>query len=186
MPSSAETRRTSSITARCSSCVPWEKFKRTTLTPDRKSWRIIAGSRDAGPIVATILVRFLASGVTSATFVALTRPVPAPEIMSRPQCRRWAGSPAAPGTNPASTKCRALYRLLCVRSHRSACERLAEALCEAGSYCVHCRLRARGDVEFAEDAADVVLDGFFGQLQLRADLFIGEAGGDEPQDIRLT
>ena len=51
--------RTSAMTAACSSCVPCEKFNRTTLTPARKSSRSIFGSREAGPIVATIFVRLV-------------------------------------------------------------------------------------------------------------------------------
>jgi hypothetical protein len=51
--------RTSAMTAACSGCVPCEKFSRTTLTPARKSSRSVFGSRDDGPIVATILVRLV-------------------------------------------------------------------------------------------------------------------------------
>src|SRR5665213_3675238 len=51
-------RRTSAMMVAASSCVPCEKLSRTTLTPAKKSDRSIAGSRDAGPTVATIFVRF--------------------------------------------------------------------------------------------------------------------------------
>ncbi len=58
MPSSAEIARALSITWPCSSGVPCEKFRRSTLAPETKSERKIAGSREAGPTVATIFVRF--------------------------------------------------------------------------------------------------------------------------------
>jgi hypothetical protein len=57
-PDSVETRRMSAIAAACSSCVPCEKLSRATLSPASTSARKVAGARDAGPIVATILVRF--------------------------------------------------------------------------------------------------------------------------------
>ena len=37
---------------------------------------------------------------------------------------------------------------------------------------VHCGLGARADVELRENAADVVFHGFFGEVQLGADLFV--------------
>src|SRR5262249_23944738 len=43
--------------AECSSCVPCEKLSRNTLTPASINRRKVAGAREAGPIVATILVR---------------------------------------------------------------------------------------------------------------------------------
>jgi len=46
----------SAITALCSSWVPWEKFRRQTLTPAIRSSSIIFGEVDAGPMVATIFV----------------------------------------------------------------------------------------------------------------------------------
>jgi hypothetical protein len=49
--------RISARTAACSSCVPCEKLSRKTLTPASISCRNAAGLREAGPIVATILVR---------------------------------------------------------------------------------------------------------------------------------
>ena len=49
--------RAARITSRCSSCVPWEKFSRKTFTPARTSLSSISGLREAGPMVATILVR---------------------------------------------------------------------------------------------------------------------------------
>src|SRR5262245_54680638 len=49
--------RTSARTVECSSCVPCEKLSRKTLTPASINRRRTAGDRDAGPIVATILVR---------------------------------------------------------------------------------------------------------------------------------
>ena len=52
--------RTASMTARWSSCSPWEKFSRTTFTPASMSCCRVPGSREAGPIVATILVRRIA------------------------------------------------------------------------------------------------------------------------------
>src|SRR5262245_1479524 len=45
------------MTARCSSGAPWEKFSRTTSTPASIRASRVRGSRDAGPMVATILVR---------------------------------------------------------------------------------------------------------------------------------
>ncbi len=58
MPSSAEISRADAMTCACSSNVPCEKFKRRTLAPETKSERRIAASREAGPTVATIFVRF--------------------------------------------------------------------------------------------------------------------------------
>ena len=46
------------MTSACSPGVPWEKFRRKTFTPETKSERRIARSREAGPTVATIFVRF--------------------------------------------------------------------------------------------------------------------------------
>ena len=62
MPSSAEIARADAMTSACSSGVPCEKFKRKTLAPETKSERRIAGSREAGPTVATIFVRFCRMG----------------------------------------------------------------------------------------------------------------------------
>src|SRR6185312_13543167 len=77
-PSSRARRRVSTMTLAWSSCVPCEKFSRTTFTPTRIKSRKIDGSREAGPIVATILVRFVA-GCTigmrfSSTATMLLRP----------------------------------------------------------------------------------------------------------------
>ncbi len=49
--------RTLPITARCSSCVPCEKLRRKTSTPAWTSRSSCSGLREAGPTVATILVR---------------------------------------------------------------------------------------------------------------------------------
>src|SRR5580698_4889443 len=46
------------MTSACSSGFPCEKFNRNTFAPERNSARIVCGSREAGPIVATIFVRF--------------------------------------------------------------------------------------------------------------------------------
>src|SRR5450631_161058 len=45
------------------------------------------------------------------------------------------------------------------------------------------RLRAGRNIELREDPADVVLDGFLGELQLRADLFVRQTARDEAQNI---
>src|SRR5207302_5014414 len=41
--------------ARCSEWLPWEKFRRATSIPASRSRFKMRGSRDAGPIVQTIL-----------------------------------------------------------------------------------------------------------------------------------
>src|SRR4051794_9827571 len=49
--------RTRWATSACSSALPWEKFSRATSIPASTMRTSISGSRDAGPMVATILVR---------------------------------------------------------------------------------------------------------------------------------
>ncbi len=49
--------RVARMTSRCSSWVPWEKFNRKTFTPARRRLSSLSGLREAGPMVATILVR---------------------------------------------------------------------------------------------------------------------------------
>jgi hypothetical protein len=46
-------------------------------------------------------------------------------------------------------------------------------------------LGAAGDPELAKDAGDVVLDRLLGQAQLLADLPVGPALGDQPEDALL-
>ena len=46
------------MTVACSSGLPCEKFRRKTLAPAIMSERMISGLLEAGPTVATILVRF--------------------------------------------------------------------------------------------------------------------------------
>src|ERR1017187_10053316 len=45
------------INASCPSCVPWEKFRRTTSTPARTRSRNTGSVLEAGPSVATIFAR---------------------------------------------------------------------------------------------------------------------------------
>ena len=54
------------ISASFSSCVPCEKFRRTTSTPARTSSRKTVSVLDAGPRVATIFARRLAAGLKTA------------------------------------------------------------------------------------------------------------------------
>src|SRR5688572_815826 len=49
--------RAASTPWRCCSCSPWEKLRRITSTPASISWSSTGRSREAGPTVATILVR---------------------------------------------------------------------------------------------------------------------------------
>ena len=49
--------RTSDAVSACSSAVPWEKFRRATSIPASTMRTSTSGSRDAGPMVATIFVR---------------------------------------------------------------------------------------------------------------------------------
>ena len=49
--------RTASAVPACSSAVPWEKFRRATSIPASTMRTSTSGSREAGPMVATILVR---------------------------------------------------------------------------------------------------------------------------------
>jgi len=58
--------RTRANVAACDSCVPWEKLRRKTSTPASMSRPSTSGARDAGPIVATILVRLMV-GIRSGT-----------------------------------------------------------------------------------------------------------------------
>ena len=55
-PAVAEISRTRWRTSRCWPCSPWEKFSRTTSMPAWTSRSRTARSREAGPMVATILV----------------------------------------------------------------------------------------------------------------------------------
>jgi hypothetical protein len=47
-------------------------------------------------------------------------------------------------------------------------------------------LGAGRNIELGEDPADGVLDRLLGELQLRADLFVGQIAGDEPQNVRFA
>src|SRR3954468_2830471 len=49
--------RTSRAVSACSSALPWEKFSRATSIPASTMRASTSGSRDAGPMVATIFVR---------------------------------------------------------------------------------------------------------------------------------
>ena len=44
-------------------------------------------------------------------------------------------------------------------------------------------MRARRAIEFRKDAAHVILDRLFGEVQRRADLLIRHAGDDQPDDF---
>ncbi len=56
-PAAAEISRTRPMTSRCCAWSPWEKLSRTTSTPAWTRRSSTARSREAGPMVATILVR---------------------------------------------------------------------------------------------------------------------------------
>jgi hypothetical protein len=57
---------------------------------------------------------------------------------------------------------------------------------EAGAQSVDGGLRARRAIELGENAADVILDRLLREMQIRADLFIGHAGDDQPDDFDFT
>ena len=46
----------------CSSALPWEKLSRATSIPASTIWTRTSGSREAGPMVATIFVRRINGG----------------------------------------------------------------------------------------------------------------------------
>src|SRR5579875_2219319 len=56
-PTAAAAARTRRAFSACSSRSPWEKFSRATSIPARTIRSSVWGSREAGPMVATILVR---------------------------------------------------------------------------------------------------------------------------------
>src|SRR5262245_59728956 len=64
-PAFLDAARIRSMTRRCSAWVPWEKLRRATSIPARIMRAMTAGSDEAGPIVATILVR--RTGIESRT-----------------------------------------------------------------------------------------------------------------------
>src|SRR5215469_3583087 len=64
----------------------------------------------------------------------------------------------------------------------AACWRLDDAVLDR----VDRGLRARRDVELAEDAADVVLHRLLAQEQLLRDLLVRQAERDQPDDVGLA
>ena len=58
--------RTRCAVSACCSCVPWLKFSRATSMPASTIRTRTSGSREAGPIVATIFVRRIARHGSSA------------------------------------------------------------------------------------------------------------------------
>src|SRR5712692_11639367 len=47
-------------------------------------------------------------------------------------------------------------------------------------------LGARVDPQLVQDAADVAVDGAFGDEKTRSDLLVAQALGDQPRDLRFT
>src|SRR5215218_806522 len=75
LPARLAASRTRCAVSACSSALPWEKFRRATSIPASIIWTRTSGSREAGPMVATILVRRMGgtdrSGVSDESAVAL-------------------------------------------------------------------------------------------------------------------
>ena len=57
--------RTREAISACSSALPWEKFSRATSIPASIIRTRTSGSREAGPIVATIFVRRMTGGTVA-------------------------------------------------------------------------------------------------------------------------
>ena len=57
---------------------------------------------------------------------------------------------------------------------------------EPGLVCEHDGLDAVAEAEFLEDVRDVCLDGRLADVELCADLRVGQAGGDESEDVLLS
>ena len=62
-PAAFAASRTMREVSACSSTLPWEKFRRATSMPASIMRRRVSGSRDAGPMVATIFVRRMSGNV---------------------------------------------------------------------------------------------------------------------------
>src|SRR6185437_7209109 len=63
-PTAADAARTRAAFSACRSRSPWEKFRRATSSPAATIRASVSGSREAGPMVATIFVRRIANQST--------------------------------------------------------------------------------------------------------------------------
>src|SRR5687767_11861430 len=96
--------------------------------------------------------------------------------------RDWTASAHAPASH---VRARLLAATRMARSgHGTAA--LASGLEQPGLGGVGDRRRPRGQIEPGEDVADVPVDGVLAQPELARDLFVGEAAGDEPDDLPLA
>src|SRR5579863_437722 len=147
MPSSRDICRAERITAACSSGVPCEKFRRNTLAPHKKSERSTAGSRDAGPTVATIFVRLcrICSIEESALCLGTGR-------LLRMQQRSYSGEVRARSAGPALSGTTG-GKLSCVAS-------AARFACRAALYRARELVGARRERERARRRSDNALANF--------------------------